>query len=117
MTASLLNSLWRSTLERHLVVSRIVSLNEVRFLRSTESRGKSFIFRIDLLLTGLRFPGQAQLSGDTKVPSILYYDKSGNVRAAGAEVLIDRIVDTAVIEGWTKAEWLVIKHVKKLQNS
>ena len=40
------------------------------------------------------------------MPSLLYYDKNGLVRVAGAEVLIDQVVDTALTEGWSKAEWL-----------
>ena len=48
------------------------------------------------------------MSGDAKVPSLLFYDKSGEVRAAGAEVLTESVIETAMMEGWTKAEWLVI---------
>ena len=49
------------------------------------------------------------MSGDAKVPSLLFYDKSGKVRAAGAEVLTESIRETAMMEGWTMAEWLVIQ--------
>ena len=63
-------------------------------------------------MTGPRFPGQAQVNGDAKVPSLLYYDKSGNVRAAGAEVLTESVNEDALTEGWTKAEWLVMNYVK-----
>lgn len=41
-----------------------------------------------------------------KVPSLLYYDKSGNVSAAGFEALSESTED-ALKKGWTKAEWLV----------
>ncbi|KAI9569153.1 hypothetical protein HD554DRAFT_2204656 [Boletus coccyginus] len=52
-----------------------------------------------------RFPAQGQGSGDAKVPSLLYYDKNGNVRAAGAEVNTESVIETALTEEWTKAEW------------
>jgi len=53
----------------------------------------------------IRYPAQEKVGGDAKIPTILYYDKSGNVQAAGAEALNDRIQDEAVKNGWTKAEW------------
>ena len=53
----------------------------------------------------LRFPGQGDARGDAKVPSLLYYDNGGTVRAAGAEVLAESTIETALQEGWTKAEW------------
>ncbi|KAN0086229.1 hypothetical protein V8E55_007363, partial [Tylopilus felleus] len=57
------------------------------------------------IFTCLRFPAQGVARADTKVPSILFYDKSGTVRAAGAKVLSSDIIQTAQTEGWTKAEW------------
>ena len=59
-------------------------------------------------MTGPRFPSQALVGGDAKVPSLLYYDEAGNVRAAGAEVLTEHVLEAALTEEWTKAEWLVI---------
>ena len=47
----------------------------------------------------------ALVNGDAKVPSLLYYDKSGNVRAAGAEVLNEDVIVAALTEEWTRAEW------------
>ena len=35
------------------------------------------------------------------------YDRSGVLRAAGAETLLDENVNKAETEGWTKAEWQV----------
>ncbi|KAI9572586.1 hypothetical protein HD554DRAFT_2202484 [Boletus coccyginus] len=52
-----------------------------------------------------RFPAQGQGSRDAKVPSLLYYDRNGNVRAAGAEVLTESVIESALTEEWTKAEW------------
>ena len=78
------------------------------------STGKFFISFYCNAKTGVRFPGQPLGGGDAKVPSILYYDKDGNVRAAGASVLDESITETALTEQWTKAEWLVINRVKIL---
>jgi molecular chaperone DnaK (HSP70) len=71
-----------------------------------------FHFFVSSGLTGPRFPSQAQTGGDAKVPSLLYYDKTGNVRAAGAEVLTENVLEDALTEEWTKAEWLVINDIK-----
>ena len=76
------------------------------------STGKFFISFYCNAETGVRFPGQPLGGGDAKVPSILYYDRGGNFRAAGALVLDESVIETALTEGWTKAEWLVIKRVK-----
>ncbi len=50
----------------------------------------------------LRFPAQETAGGDAKIPTIMYYDKSGKVRAAGAEALDESLVTTAEDEGWIK---------------
>ena len=39
-----------------------------------------------------RFPGQHQVSGSSKIPSIIYYDFSGKVQAIGAEAIQDETV-------------------------
>ncbi|KAG2129635.1 hypothetical protein DEU56DRAFT_741267 [Suillus clintonianus] len=52
-----------------------------------------------------RYPGQEHIGGDSKVPSILYYDLQGNVRAVGAEALQEYIIEQAENEGWVKLEW------------
>jgi hypothetical protein len=49
-----------------------------------------------------RYPAQ-ELVGNCKVPTIIYYDQAGNVRAAGAEALRDAY--QAEEEDWIKAEW------------
>lgn len=59
-------------------------------------------------MTGIRFPAQALVRGDAKVPSILYYDRDGDVRAAGAEVLSEGVIESALTSGWTKAERSVV---------
>lgn len=53
----------------------------------------------------LRFPAQEQVGGDAKIPSIIYYDGAGTVRATGAEALQEGTIEMADDEGWTKAEW------------
>ncbi|KAJ6458048.1 hypothetical protein C8R47DRAFT_1246793 [Mycena vitilis] len=52
-----------------------------------------------------RFPAQDHVGGDSKVPSIVYYDQSGTARACGAEALQESVVEQAEEEGWGKAEW------------
>jgi len=52
-----------------------------------------------------KFPAQPPTGGDAKVPSLLYYDSTGNVRAAGAEVLTESVLEDALNNEWTKAEW------------
>lgn len=51
-----------------------------------------------------RFPGQEHVAGNCKIPSILYYDRSGTVMAAGAEADGASIVSQAEDEYWIKAE-------------
>lgn len=48
-----------------------------------------------------RFPGKE----DSKIPTVLYYDQKGNVRAAGAEAVTEGIEEKAEDENWTKSEW------------
>ncbi|KZT00544.1 uncharacterized protein LAESUDRAFT_688021 [Laetiporus sulphureus 93-53] len=52
-----------------------------------------------------RFPGQENNASDSKIPSILYYGKDGNVKAVGAEALLPHIRDEAEDNNWIKVEW------------
>ncbi|KAF8161604.1 hypothetical protein B0H34DRAFT_386789 [Crassisporium funariophilum] len=52
-----------------------------------------------------KFPAQEQVSGSSKIPTIIYYDKTGAVRAIGAETLSEGIFEQAEDGGWTKIEW------------
>ncbi|KZT66904.1 hypothetical protein DAEQUDRAFT_758451 [Daedalea quercina L-15889] len=63
------------------------------------------------VLSVTRFPGQEGENRlrDTKIPSILYYDGRGNVRAVGAEALVDDNTIMAEQEGWTLAEWFKLR--------
>jgi len=54
-----------------------------------------------------RFPAQEIIAGASKVPSVIYYDKSGRVKAIGAEAMKDGVQLTAMESGWYKAEWYV----------
>ena len=51
-----------------------------------------------------RFPGQEHVAGNSKIPSVLWYDRHGKMVAAGAEAETAAIVSQAEDEGWTKAE-------------
>ncbi|KAG7451216.1 uncharacterized protein BT62DRAFT_1038636 [Guyanagaster necrorhizus] len=51
-----------------------------------------------------RFPGQEHVAGNSKIPSIMYYDKHGRVMAAGAEADSSFVASQAEDEGWIKAE-------------
>ncbi|KAG8215044.1 hypothetical protein J3R82DRAFT_8453 [Butyriboletus roseoflavus] len=54
-----------------------------------------------------KYPGQGQV-GDYKLPSIMYYDRKGDLKAVGYEALKDELVEVALAEGWVKVEWWVI---------
>ncbi|KAK0434118.1 hypothetical protein EV421DRAFT_2039821 [Armillaria borealis] len=49
-----------------------------------------------------RFPSQEHVGNDAKIPTIMYYDQAGNVRAIGAEALKENIIEQAEEDGWVK---------------
>ncbi|KIM84081.1 hypothetical protein PILCRDRAFT_96828 [Piloderma croceum F 1598] len=51
-----------------------------------------------------RFPGQEHVAGNSKIPSVMYYDKRGAMQAAGAEAENASVLSQAEDEGWIKAE-------------
>ncbi|KAJ2932470.1 hypothetical protein H1R20_g4610, partial [Candolleomyces eurysporus] len=51
-----------------------------------------------------RFPGQEHVAGNSKIPSILYYDKKGEVKAVGAEADSAHVQANAEDENWVKVE-------------
>lgn len=53
---------------------------------------------------GNSFPDQDRAAGDRKVPSIMYYNSKGVVRAAGATVYDQNIIEQAEDEDWIKVE-------------
>lgn len=57
------------------------------------------------ILPVTRFPAQDHVGGDTKVPSIVYYDESGGAKALGAEALQESVIEQAEEDGWKKSEW------------
>ncbi|KAJ3503573.1 hypothetical protein NMY22_g18205 [Coprinellus aureogranulatus] len=58
-----------------------------------------------------RFPAHEQVSGASKIPTVLYYDKAGKVQAIGAEALQEGIFEQAEENGWIKAEWFKL-HIR-----
>ena len=52
-----------------------------------------------------RFPAHEHISGASKIPTIIYYDWAGRVRAAGAEAMREGIYEIAEDENLMKAEW------------
>ncbi|KAF9068279.1 hypothetical protein BDP27DRAFT_1224514 [Rhodocollybia butyracea] len=51
-----------------------------------------------------RFPAQNP-SDSSKIPSVLYYDATGVVRAIGAETQLPATIEQAENEQWIKVEW------------
>ena len=54
---------------------------------------------------GCRFPAHERTTGTSKIPTVIYYDRSGKVRAVGAEAVREGICEVAEDEMWAKAEW------------
>ncbi|KAF9047806.1 hypothetical protein BJ165DRAFT_1403442 [Panaeolus papilionaceus] len=52
-----------------------------------------------------QFPAQEYISGASKIPTVIYYDQSGKVRAVGAEAMREGIYEIAEDQQWIKAEW------------
>ncbi|KAJ7157455.1 hypothetical protein C8R46DRAFT_1178680 [Mycena filopes] len=61
--------------------------------------------RIPEILPVTRYPAQDHVAGDSKLPSIVYYNRLGIPMAYGAEALQESVVEKAETEGWEKAEW------------
>ncbi|KAJ7698158.1 hypothetical protein B0H16DRAFT_1668927 [Mycena metata] len=57
------------------------------------------------ILPVTRFPAQDHVGGDSKIPSVIYYDRAGRVKACGAETLQESVVEQAIDDRWEKAEW------------
>ncbi|CAA7263131.1 unnamed protein product [Cyclocybe aegerita] len=51
------------------------------------------------------YPAQEHVGGDSKIPTIIYYDRDGRVQAVGAEAIRENIDELVEDEGWMKAEW------------
>ena len=59
-----------------------------------------------------RFPAQEHVGGDCKIPSILYYDQYGAVRAAGAEALLEDLIAQKEEEQWLSCQWFVVQSTR-----
>ncbi len=53
------------------------------------------------------FPGQEHVAGNSKIPSIMFYDADGIMKAAGAEAESASMVALAEDEGWFRTELCV----------
>jgi hypothetical protein len=60
---------------------------------------------LKILVAIFRFPAQEIIEGASKIPTVIYYDKKGRVKAIGAETLKDDIYEAAIEGDWYKAEW------------
>jgi len=56
----------------------------------------------------VRFPAQEHVGGDSKIPTIIYYDQAGVVRAVGAEAIGEGVKEEAEENDWIKAEWWIL---------
>ncbi|KAJ7617593.1 hypothetical protein DFH06DRAFT_1274125 [Mycena polygramma] len=52
-----------------------------------------------------RFPGQQDVGGDSKVPTFIFYDREGIVRAEGAETTLTSYSEKALEQDWELAQW------------
>ncbi|KAF8907433.1 hypothetical protein CPB85DRAFT_1254346 [Mucidula mucida] len=52
-----------------------------------------------------RYAAQQKVGGDSKIPTIIYYDAQGDVKAVGAEAIDEAFLEKAEDEGYTKVEW------------
>ncbi|KAH0588423.1 hypothetical protein H2248_004272 [Termitomyces sp. 'cryptogamus'] len=62
-----------------------------------------------------RFPAQAHVGGDSKIPTIIIYDQYGVVRAVGAEALKEGFESMIEEESWIKVEWFKL-HLRPSSN-
>ncbi|PPQ85044.1 hypothetical protein CVT25_010255 [Psilocybe cyanescens] len=77
--------------EHWVLLGSILNLGEVAEIRSVT-----------------RFPAEDHVGGNSKIPTIIHYDKHGGLRAVGAEAKREGIEADAEDEEWTKAEWQVL---------
>ena len=54
-----------------------------------------------------RFPAHEQVSGASKIPTVMFYNQAGEMVAAGAEALQEGLFETSRDEDWIKTEWCV----------
>lgn len=52
--------------------------------------------------------------GNAKIPSVLFYDKKGELKATGAETEMEAMIEQQTSQGWLKVEWFVAWFSKHL---
>lgn len=57
-----------------------------------------------------RFPGQENAAGNSKIPSIMYYNPDGSVRAVGAEAALPGLALDAEDQNLHFVEWYANLH-------
>ncbi|KAJ2922255.1 hypothetical protein H1R20_g14829, partial [Candolleomyces eurysporus] len=63
-----------------------------------------------------RYPSQERVGGDSKIPTVIYYDEDGKLCAIGAETLKDGIEADAEENNWSKAYWFKL-HLRPKTNA
>ncbi|KAJ2922261.1 hypothetical protein H1R20_g14832, partial [Candolleomyces eurysporus] len=63
-----------------------------------------------------RYPSQEHVGGDSKIPTVIYYDEAGKPCAIGAETLKDGIEADAEEKNWSKAYWFKL-HLRPKTNA
>ncbi|RXW25668.1 hypothetical protein EST38_g134 [Candolleomyces aberdarensis] len=63
-----------------------------------------------------RYPSQEHVGGDSKIPTVIYYDEEGMLCAIGAETLKDGIEEDAEEKNWSKAYWFKL-HLRPKTNA
>ncbi|KAJ7641928.1 hypothetical protein FB45DRAFT_901378 [Roridomyces roridus] len=61
--------------------------------------------QVPIIKSITRFPGQQEVGGDSKIPTAIYYDKAGIIRAEGASTALPTSVEQAGEEEWQYARW------------
>ncbi|KAG6889543.1 hypothetical protein C0992_004803 [Termitomyces sp. T32_za158] len=69
------------------------------------SRRLVLAFDIGTTFSGISYRYPAQVTGDAKIPTVIYYDAKGTVCAVGAEAMREGLHEIVEDEGWIKTEW------------
>ncbi|KAG6878454.1 hypothetical protein C0992_008131 [Termitomyces sp. T32_za158] len=67
---------------------------------------------IPKILGVTRFPGQEHVAGNSKIPTVIYYDRQGRIMAAGAEADSSSVLAQAEDEGWIKTDLYETEHTQ-----
>ncbi|KDQ32348.1 hypothetical protein PLEOSDRAFT_1074539 [Pleurotus ostreatus PC15] len=85
------------------VISSVTNIVSSRSLVIAFDVGTTFS-GVSYAILELGFPGQEHVAGNSKIPSVMYYNRSGKMVVAGAEAEDASIASQAEDEGWTKVE-------------